>query len=378
MANETTFTPPPAESAFAKAAAAAMDPTTPVVPEEAALQEQAPPPPAPKKEGNKPDLVPPPQAKADKAADKPSDESDMPPEIKSDEGRKNWRTWKEQHSKLEAEHASLKKEREEAEKALKAEIERLTREVGQRPDPKDFEAIKKEREEAQFKLKLKDVTEDPSWQKEIERPLADWLEKARTNAPRESRTQLERLLLQPPSDERNDAIEQLVVGLSPLKQTAIANAMIEIDKVNARKTALLSDHKRLVTEFETYTKREQEERKAAEYQAIENAAKSIISKLSDPQTGFGVLKGNKENAETAIRYATAELTPSDRATLAAWAVQGQKSQELLTAAADEIGKLKAQVAKLTSVTPGGGSQLSSQPKTEPTGFVEAVLQASGA
>ena len=307
-----------------------------------------------------------------KAAEEPKlGDEDMPPEIKSDKGKENWRTWKQKYSKLETDYSESQKKITEYEAKLKAEVDRLTGEMSRRVDPTEYEALKKERDEVQFKLRLKDVQEDPSWQSQIVKPMSDALELARQNCPRENRVQLERLLTQAPSDERTDAIEELVSGLSPLKQTNIARAMNEVDAVMKKRESLLADSKGLVQRYEEFQKRTAEESKLSARRELETEADAVLNAAI--KSGFGIFKDSPENVTLARQYATSDLSARDRAHIAAWAVQGQKLTPLLQEAAAEIEKLKGQIAKMTATAPRGGSAAAAPQTGKPASFREAVL-----
>jgi DNA repair exonuclease SbcCD ATPase subunit len=290
--------------------------------------------------------------------------------VKSEAGKQSWRTWKEKHAKLEADYLEAQKR----ENAVKSEVERLQKEYQQRVDPKDVEALKKERDEIALRLRIHDVREDPSWQKEIERPLAEAMAKAKSSVRPEHRVALERLLAQPPSDERFDAIEQIVSELSPLRQQQVATQLAEVDRINQRREALMSDQKSLADRFAAF-KREEEERAATSSKAeLEQTVEAVLKRASDPQNGLGVFQSDRDAVEQARTYAMADPSPQNRANLAAWAVQGQRSVALLKAAGAEIEKLNAQISKLTQAQPTGGTAAPGSAPKKPMSFVEAINQ----
>jgi hypothetical protein len=315
---------------------------------------------------------------------------DMPPETKSEEGKKGWKTWKENFKKLEVERDTLRKEREDLEKSLRSQIEGITKELevakkGYIP-PDEIEALKKEREELRLKLRVRDVQEDPSWQEQIAKPLKEHMDSALQAVPREQRALLERLLSQPPSDARMDALDDLAQSLSPIRQTKLGAAVAEIDKVNKRREALMSDQKALADRYEAFQKESAQAQSTRIKQEHQSAIDSLLKIASDPQKGLGVFipgadeQGKQsayEAASKARAYATSDLSPQDRANLAAWAVQGEHSVALLRAAHDEISKLRSQLEKVTAAKPSGGASVSGTPDAKPAGFMEAFLKGAG-
>lgn len=354
-------------SSFAEAARKFLNSDSPALPDPDSGEDA----PAPKKEAAKPQS---------KEAD------DAPPEVKTEESRKGWKEWKAKHEAVLKERDEFKQKYTETETSLKQQIDQVNRELAEAKkgfvDPKEIETLKAEREDLRLRLKLKDVQEDPSWKGEIEQPLSAAIEDARQNAPKESRALLARLMMEPASEARNDAIEDIVRDLSPLKQFNIAQAIKTADTVNAKKSALLADQKRLAASYEEF-QRTSAERESAESRAkLESAVEAVLKQATDPENGLGVFKpvdatpeaksAAQEAAHKARRWASSDLKPDDRARLAAWAVQGEQSVKLLSAAHSEIVKLQKQIDSLTTATPSGGASTGESKSSKPLSFIEAV------
>lgn len=385
IAEAQTPTPQP-ESAFAQAFKAAL---------ENPPQETAEAPEAPQAPQAKP-VTPPPQAteKPPEATKPPAEDLEMPAEIKSEKGRNSWKEWKAKFDAVAKERDEFQTKLKETEAGLKSDLQRVQSELDSAKknaiDPKEIEALKAERDEIRLRLRMRDVKEDPSWKSEIEQPLELALQEAQMNVPKELRTTLKRLMLEPPSDARQDAIEQLIGELSPLKQVNVANALRAADAVNAKQAALLSNQKQLTEQYESYQKAERERQEAHKRSEFEKSVDEILSRATDPVKGLGVFQpiddkpeskqAALEAARLARQYAAAEPNGRNMANLAAWAVQGEKSIPLLQAAHAEIQRLNAQLEKLTSKSPTStstptGSQ--SQPAAKVVSFADKVRELMG-
>lgn len=328
-----------------------------------------------------------PKVEAKKPDAKPA-EDDTPPEVKTEEAKKGWKTWKAQHEVVLKENGELKAKIAETETTLKKQLDAVNSELSEARkravDPKDIEALKNERDDLRHRIRLKAVEEDPSWQQEITKPIEDALGKARINAPKEIRGTLEKLMQLAPSEERQDAIDKLLEdhGVSEFKRGAIGAAQAALDNVLAKKSALLSDQKRLVEQYEQFQKQSGEQKLATQKQQLEEAADAVLRVAADPEKGLGVFKPSADTPEarqaandavnTARHWATTDLDPRSRANLAAWAVHGQHATKLLAAAEQELTKLRSQVEKLTAATPSGGASTPAPKADEPEGFVDAV------
>lgn len=385
IAEAQTPTPQP-ESAFAQAFKAAL---------ENPPQETAEAPEAPQASQAKP-VTPPPQAteKPPEATKPPAEDLEMPAEIKSEKGRNSWKEWKAKFDAVAKERDEFQTKLRETEAGLKSDLQRVQSELDSAKknaiDPKEIEALKAERDEIRLRLKMRDVKEDPSWKSEIEQPLELALQEAQMNVPKELRTTLKRLMLEPPSDARQDAIENLIGELSPLKQVNVANALRAADAVNAKQAALLSNQKQLTEQYESYQKAERERQEAHKRSEFEKSVDEILSRATDPVKGLGVFQpiddkpeskqAALEAARLARQYAAAEPNGRNMANLAAWAVQGEKSIPLLQAAHAEIQRLNAQLEKLTSKSPTSTSTptgAQSQPAAKVVSFADKVRELMG-
>lgn len=385
IAEAQTPTPQP-ESAFAQAFKAALE-NPPQGTAEAPETPQAP--------QAKP-VTPTPQAaeKPPEATKPPAEDLEMPAEIKSEKGRNSWKEWKAKFDAVAKERDEFQTKLKETEAELKSDLQRVQSELDSAKksavDPKEIEALKAERDEIRLRLRMRDVKEDPSWKSEIEQPLEAALQEAQMNVPKELRTTLKRLMLEPPSDARQDAIEQLIGELSPLKQVNVANALRAADAVSAKQAALLSNQKQLTEQYESYQKAERERQEAHKRSEFEKSVDEILSRATDPVKGLGVFQpiddkpeskqAALEAARLARQYAAAEPNGRNMANLAAWAVQGEKSIPLLQAAHAEIQRLNAQLEKLTAKSPTSTSTptgAQSQPTAKVVGFADKVRELMG-
>ena len=369
----------PGASKFAEMAKQFMDPNTPPVPNGDDSGERpvsAAPPKAP-------DPAPAPSVTPESKA--PVDDP-APPEIKTEEGKKGWKEWKAKHDQTVKERDEFQKKYTETESSLKGQLDQITKDLAEAKklmvDPKEIEAMKAERDDLRLRLKIKDVQADPSWASEIEAPYQAALSELRMNVPKDQRDALERLALQPPSEARNNAIDEIVNDLSPLKQYTVAGVLKQIEAVSAKRNALMADQKALAERYDAFQKSRQEQSSAEQRQQLESAIDNVMKLATDPEKGLGVFrpvdstpeakKAADAAASKARDWASLDLDPKTRANLAAWAVQGEMSVKLLSAAHEEITKLQAQVNKLTNATPGGGAANGTVAPSKPASFIEAV------
>ncbi len=295
-----------------------------------------------------------------KAETAPSVDDEPPAEIKSEKGKSDWKTFKtklaeaekikaELETKYTTETGTLKQQKEE--------LERQFNELKSKADPEAFERLKGEREELSLRLRVKDVTSDPEWQKAFVAPVNEAMKEALAMVPAELQKKAEWMLKQPDSQERTEALEEMIGGLRPLAQSRFANALSKIDGTRARADALLADTPKLVERYEA-SRRVHGEAQANQAKVDKNRTfEAVASKF----TALPYAETPEESAKVAQEAVAQARTyfesgdPEATARMANWAVFGEKAFPRITHLETALKNANDMIKQLQGSKPGNGS-----------------------
>jgi hypothetical protein len=320
---------------------------------------------------------------ADPAPEPPPNPDDLPPEVKSDAAKSNWKKLKE--SKEAAEKRAI--EFEEQMKVIQAEKEAREKEFADlrsQYNPDEIAKIKAEREQLHSQLRLRDVQALPEFKRLYTDPIEGAIKTATSLVPEDKRRQAEWLLRQPESADRTAALESLAEGLSPLAAGRFGAVLDNLESKRSDMQSVLANEKDLVAGYEAKVKQDQEQLTARQIASRNKAIEAASRQLAESKIPvFTKIDGNDahnkavdESFQLAAKYATVS-DPSQVAQLAHWAVVGQRIFPNLQEALQRAEKAESQIAKMTAAapkpgaTPSGGAAKGTPAATKKS-FTEAM------
>ena len=293
-------------------------------------------------------------------------DDDTPPEVKSEAGKNAWKTYKERLKATEKERDELKLKYETETKgfaAKQAELEQKMTEAKAAYDPVEFERLKKEKDELWNTVRRTKVTELPEFKRNFTEPLDRITKAALESVTPDKRPQLEWLLKQPNSTDREERLNDLTSSLSSITTARLANAVVQVDEIRDRMNNVLAQEKEVSDAYEAQQlqikERTTAQQKIDAQKAIEEAAAEIRnSKLP----GFTEIEGDTaHNAAVAAAFEKAKslgfnlAEKNDRrgiAKIAHMAVLTETLIPMLQKQFSEMEELKATIAKLQANQPG--------------------------
>jgi hypothetical protein len=314
-----------------------------------------------------------------KPSDAPSD--DVPASL-SPEGKADWKKLKSELAAIRTERdalktdwdGKLKSEREAAAAALKAEYESKLR---------DFDNLRTEHEKLSGEFKRVAVEATPEWKTRFVEPIKSAVEQAKKIVGSEKGTQLAMLLEMPESEYRTNALESLVGELSPMRQQQVAALAMRVSEVQAARDAARADHGKYAEEHAAQSQRAQEAQAAKQKEDGERFYRRTLDWATKTLPVFQEREGNEavnklvgENREKLRNLLLGQNDPEALGQTAAWALYGQYAGNMLSAAAAEMEKKDALIAKLQGAQPrqgttssaGGGGGAAEKPMT----FLQAI------
>lgn len=298
---------------------------------------------------------------------KPATEPQPEPPAKQDDPEEKWprsgKDW-DAFKKLRKEREqALIKEKEAVTNELKtvrAEIETLKK---QGPSP-ELDALKKERDELSEHLRLVSVENHPKFKAYFDNKTNAQIELAKRIAPEQS-AQLEALLKQPDSALRTQQLREIASVLEPFDQSRLGGIINALDEINAEKQREIGNAK---TNYERLQSEQQAQAKAKEENGKKFVEKLFSDALafntSDKESGFlyqekpGDETWNaevKQRVEFAKAMVEGRLKPEQFARGAFAAAAAPAVLKFAVEIKAENDKLKAQVAALTSASPGAAN-----------------------
>lgn len=286
-----------------------------------------------------------------KAEPKPAAKSadDYPENAKSDEAKTSWQ--------------KLKADRDEKAK-LFAERDAELLELKKRFDPSAYEKAIKENEELSNKIRRLDVEQHPKFKEAFEKPIDNAVALAKRAVPSNLHSDVEKILRQNDSPERDKAIADIVDQLPAHKATVFSQAVIQADTALESRKAALASEKQWVENFN----REQKEANERARIQTDAQAKTVFQNVLKQKFGDNPLFDTSNEAvkeSNAQRIARAESllfgsnAPEALAEAVLWAEYGRDVQPLLVAAYAELERMTKLVDKQSGQSMGKTSGSSS-------------------
>lgn len=287
---------------------------------------------------------------------------------KEPEPAKEAKKEKEFAPELRAELARVKKELEEARKAKsEASFE-------------EIEAIRKEKDALEAKLSRVRYQDSREFQEKFEKPIERLVKKAKEYVSAEQQNRLESILLQPQSQAKLDALEELIGSLPPMRQTAIVRYVDEVSDLISGRNEALSEAGERLKQYQAEESRRKEFESKKQKQAFETLFEDTLTEARAEIPFFQEKEGDeahntavKTRVDTAREYLTGQLEPKELVKASLWAVIGPEAFVALAKAQKAIESMSAELEGLRSAKPtlpsGGATQ-----ETKPKSFIEAFRE----
>jgi len=277
---------------------------------------------------------------------------DYPENAKSPEAKSSW-------DKLKA----------KAEAAEKARIEREAEllELKKNYDPEAYKKALKEAEDLNLVVRRLNVEQHPKFQETFEKPLVEAIARAAKHVPETHRKEIEKLLRQPDSPAKDEAIQAITEQIPLHKQVALSRAIEDASITLEKKAEALQQEAAWVEKFN----KEQEESVNRNRVQAEAKIKTTLDTVLKEKFGDNPLffptsdsENQKELAQRRIQAAqsllTGQNTPEQLAEAVYYAEYGRAVQPLLVAAYNEIERLTKAQDRIAGGNQGrasgGGSQ----------------------
>ncbi len=308
--------------------------------------------PAPKP-STPPAPAPKPVAAADPApAADPAAESD-------DKWPRTAQEWKNFRAKRDEQRTKL----EARIKELEPQVAELQKKTVAAPvsESAEYKAIQTERDQLSERLRLVAVEKHPKFESYFSNKTNAQLELAKRVIGGEQGDAVAKLLSQPASDFRDTAIEQIIMGISPIKQAQMGGVLNRLEEIRAERDGEIANAKT------TYEKMQAEEKSRIDQQktGLETKITDSIKALQDPEKGnplFQKRDGDVEwntGVDARIEGARALLfgkATTDSVVEASFNAMAHKPLlQALQSQVTENAKLRKQIEEMrgASPTPGG-------------------------
>lgn len=308
----------------------------------------------------------PPDKPAAKAPDKSASKLDPPkPPAKTDaptdypKSAKLWEEWK-------------AKERAEWETKL-AEVQKQIKPV----NTKELDELRKGRDELAKQLQMVAIERDPKFNREYESASKTILDMAKVTAGAAKADVVEKLLKMNPSEARDAAVEVAMENMPTYKQTQLAYALAEMDKLRGFKAAKIQESLANWDSLQT----EAQSRQQAEQEKLKGVFEKHLAEFSG-EKGLPILKerdGDTEwNAKVQDTISLAReifggnLDPDGLSKAAIWAASAPMLLADAGAKATRIAELEKEIAELKGLGPGasggGGAEKKDETDDIPAGL----------
>lgn len=279
--------------------------------------------------------------------------------------------------KLEAERAAEKIEVQKRIEEAKAAIPNQSQ--------TEVEALKKQLEEMDAIVKKANIESHPGFKASFDQPIASEIESVKKVVPADIADDLAHLISLPESARRNEKILQLTDKLDSITQQKIYRSMVEVDRLQAKRSSELANWKENHVHAEAYDIRKQQEN-AAKMKEIQDVAWAKgIGIVSSPEDGLEVyqkVEGEDEwNAAVEERMVKAKkllnnpnIPPEALVEIAARAVATDDYRRMFFAQRSLVQKLSEELEAARSANPNVDGSAASGNETDNDDFITAVTK----
>lgn len=288
------------------------------------------------------------------------DFSDIPREFKPGQIRAD--KWNKLHQKADfLEQRAIKAEREVNE--LKAKLTQGTGSATPAPEfQKQLDAAIKERDSLLERLEAVAVERSPRFEQMFKPRQEGAIELAKQAVGVDRSERITQLLSMPPSQFRDEQLDQIANELTGIRAGKLATAIAEIDKLHAEKQHLSTRGNEL---FKQWTQEEQSRQKTAQEEAVKKATSEFDSELDTWRKSVPFLQpkdGDQEHnsrvqqrIETAKQVFSGGMDWRDLSKAALWAAIGPDLAQQLSAALQKLQTIESENASLRGSQPNVAS-----------------------
>lgn len=322
----------------------------------------------PKREEAKPASPAPPKPPENPASQAPSDDSDMPLEIKSEKAREGWK-------EVKRNLAAARKEADEW-KAKVADYEKKLAEKAAPQVPEDFQRrladLEKEREDLSERLRVADVERHPKFQQYFEGKTKALTDAAKGIVGAEHAGKLERILKVADDESRTQMLDELMGELTPARAARLGAVVSDLELLQQEKVAEIGKAKERWGQLQQATEAE----KAAQFRQREELADRLVAAATEMEAFKAVEGADAARVAEINTYKgfvkqalTGRLEGSDEQFMPLMAVEGlHLKTKVLPGLQAELADLKKRLAEFEGAKPkppgsGGGDAPGAQPKS---------------
>lgn len=284
------------------------------------------------------------------AQDANADFSDVPREYKPGEMR--GKNWDRLHAKSDH-FEQLATARAQEVEAMRAELE-AARAAAQNAAPSAdittrLTTLQQERDALQARLEAVAVEKSPRFEAQFKPRQQAALAQAKQAVGPEAAAKIEQLLSLGESSYRDNAIEELLSTLPPLRATKLTQAVADLDRLTAERASMASQSGEL---YKQWLSEENSARERANAERIAKASSTFDAELKEWEP-VGLTADDVAAARSVYSGQGATLQDASRAAL--WAVAGPKVAAQLQEALNRQAELESELSKLRGAQPGVGA-----------------------
>jgi hypothetical protein len=308
-----------------------------------------------------------PEQRTETAATPAKDE--MPPEIKSEEGKKSWANWKKSAAEKES---ALTKERDEFKTKYEtvnsriAELEKAAKTPAQQakledsPEYQQLKALAESREktveEYSERLRLLDVEQHPKFQAYFKNKIDAQHEIAKEIGG----DKLVAALQMPAGEYRKEKLNELIAEMGPMEQSQLGSVLTNLRAIESERANEVASAKENYKTIQA----QQQEQTQKQQRAIEDTFKAVTGDVTSKEKGLPVFQERAGDAEwnqgvqerLALAQATfnGKLKPEQMAQQAYWAAAAPQLLIELNGALQRTTALEKEILELRAASPGPG------------------------
>ncbi len=281
---------------------------------------------------------------------------EQPAEIKSEQGKKSWKVYKD----------TVAKKITEYEKRIKDMEAKVSTSAPDMAALKGFEEkvalLEKERADLNERLGQASIERTPEFEKHYVKRQASVIEDVKAAVGKDHAEKVEAILQMPDGSVRNAQINEMLTDMDELQKIEIGNAVKELRQISKEKKEQVENWKTGLSQREKIMA----DKQAAETQNYSKTFDSVMDQLRKEQPLFAAKDGDavwtdraNKMAEVARDFYMGKGTPHERAKGAAYAVFSGVLMETLKAQNEEMGKLQKQLESMRGKQPvvdGGGAE----------------------
>lgn len=294
---------------------------------------------------------------------------DMPPEIKSEEGKRSWKAWKQS---AEEKERSITKERDEWKSkhdtvnSRIAELEKAAKTPAQQAKLEDLpeyqqlkalaDARAKEVEDYSERIRLIDVEQHPMFQAYFKKKTDAQFEIAKEIGG----DKLVDALKLPPGEYRKQQLNEIAAELDTIGQSQLGSVLTRLREIESERASEVASAKNNYQQIQAQQKEQTEKQRAQ----IEGAFQAVAQEVTDKENGLSVFqerdgdaewnKGVQDRLALAQATFTGKLKPENAARQAHWAAAAPVLLTELNTVLKQKADLEKQITELRALAPNPG------------------------